>query len=426
MPSRSVLFAAIVAAALVLAACGGDDSSDPEAASPELETAEAVEAEGAASSELLDQYLSEADAVPAADSDAGVPIGVASEPGGSPGFSRYVFRQYQDQVIPSLVEGPQGSQLRCQDPELPCSYLELKELSESGTEIPEELGLTPAELTELVAQLDTLNGVVDEYRDVDRACADGYISDRTQTPNMGSHFYNPAAIADGVADPAFPDILLYGREGDEAPGGPLGQCVDGVWTGEPVEIMGTSYLLSQGQVGDDHPDGFVGELDNWHVHHNLCRGLGADSIVPREVCEEQGGRYSATLGWMIHAWADDRHDNQLGVFSMWNPSIWPISDPEAIAGTMQVAPLDLPEGSEYSVISNFEFGDALRVEAGESVVFGNSDSVAHTVTDEASDPVFDTGVFAPGTNAEVTFDDPGEYSFFCVLHPDMQGTITVE
>ncbi|MDZ7732002.1 MAG: plastocyanin/azurin family copper-binding protein [Acidimicrobiia bacterium] len=369
--------------------------------------------------------MSEADAVPEADTDAAVPADLATEVGGAPGFTRYVFRSYEGEVIPSLVEGPQGEQARCHDPELPCSYLDLKELAESGDDIPEGLELTPDELDELVAQLDTLNAKVDEYRDVNKACADGYSSDRTQTPNMGSHFYNGEAILDGEADPAFPDILLYARADGEAPGGALGQCRDGEWDGDEVEMVGTSYLLPQDVVGDDHPEGFAGDLDNWHIHYNLCRGLGQDSIVPREVCEEKGGQYRSTLGWMIHVWADDQHDNQLGVFGMWNPTIWPISDADDIVSAREVRPPQLAPDEEYSPISNFGFGEPIEIEAGDKVVFGNSDSVPHTVTG-TGDKAFDSGVFAPGSTFEQTFEEPGEYSYFCVLHPDMQGKIVVE
>ncbi len=417
----------LIVAAVIAAACSSG-SQDLSTSESEPEPPEAPAGAAGAGSDLLEEYLSEADAIPAADSDAGIPTGVELVPGGAPGFSRYVFRQYQDTVLASLVEGPQGEQTRCQEPAQPCSYIELKELHESGDPIPTELAMTDAELEELVGQLDTLNGKVDEYEDVNTACADGYISDRTQTANMGSHFYNRAALADGVVDPAFPDILLYARPDGADPGGALGQCRNGVWEGGPVEIVGTSFLLSQSLVGDAHPDGFAGPLDNWHVHHNLCRGLGTDSIVPREACEQSGGSYSATLGWMIHAWVDEDHDSQLGVFSMWNPAIWPIADAETIANRTQVRPADIPDESEYSVIANFDFGEPLRVEAGQPVVFGNADSVPHTVTggEGASDGTFDTGVFAPGANAELTFDEPGEVSFFCVLHPDMTGTVIVE
>ena len=38
----------------------------------------------------------------------------------------------------------------------------------------------------------------------------------------------------------------------------------------------------------------------------------------------------------------------------------------------------------------------------------------------------DSGVLAPSQSFSLTFDQPGEYSYFCVLHPDMQGTIIVD
>lgn len=37
----------------------------------------------------------------------------------------------------------------------------------------------------------------------------------------------------------------------------------------------------------------------------------------------------------------------------------------------------------------------------------------------------DSDVFAPGESYEIEFHEPGQYSYFCALHPDMQGTIVV-
>jgi plastocyanin len=411
------VFVLVVAAGLVIAACSSD--GDEETASTTTAAIEQV-----TDQVQLEEYYATAAAVPLAESDGAVPPDAPVSAGGAPGFSRYVFRQTAEgAVVPSLVEGPLGEQTRCQDPDLPCSYNELQELHESGDPIPDGLDLTRDELGDLVGELETLQGVLDGYRDVDNACADGFFSDRTQTPNMGSHFTKSSHVADGVVDPAKPDILLYARVDGTDPEGQLGRCTADGWEGDELELVGSSFIVLNFQAGDEHPEGFAGGLDNWHIHYNLCRGAGSDAITPdRESCEALGGRFAPTLGWMIHAWADPEHDNQLGVFSMWNPSIWPVSDPEAVRGSNVVVPDDASADS-YLPIANFAFGD-LEVETGEEVVFGNSDSVPHTVTGESGD--FDSGVFAPGERYATSFDDPGEYSFYCTLHPDMQGTITVE
>lgn len=73
----------------------------------------------------------------------------------------------------------------------------------------------------------------------------------------------------------------------------------------------------------------------------------------------------------------------------------------------------------------------LTVRAGETVTFVNSDFVLHTATSIASqddptpDGVFDTGLLNNGESAEVTFDEAGTYDYFCSIHPQMRGTITV-
>ena len=49
-------------------------------------------------------------------------------------------------------------------------------LGESGETIPPELGMTPEELAELVGQLTTLNAFAEQHRDVNTACAEGFVT----------------------------------------------------------------------------------------------------------------------------------------------------------------------------------------------------------------------------------------------------------
>lgn len=76
-------------------------------------------------------------------------------------------------------------------------------------------------------------------------------------------------------------------------------------------------------------------------------------------------------------------------------------------------------------IADFAFDpDGLTVAAGTTITFTNEDSATHTATGD--DDVFDTGELDEGATAEVTLDEPGEYSYFCNIHNYMTGTITVE
>lgn len=65
---------------------------------------------------------------------------------------------------------------------------------------------------------------------------------------------------------------------------------------------------------------------------------------------------------------------------------------------------------------------------GQEITWSNDDSAAHTVTSGspgASDGVFDSGLFIAGSTFSTTLDEPGEYPYYCLVHPWMIGNITV-
>ena len=70
----------------------------------------------------------------------------------------------------------------------------------------------------------------------------------------------------------------------------------------------------------------------------------------------------------------------------------------------------------------------ITINAGDSVVWTNTDSMPHTVT--ATDSTFNSGTLQPGQVYSRTFTTPGTYSYYCVLHGapggiGMSGTVTV-
>jgi nitrite reductase (NO-forming) len=74
----------------------------------------------------------------------------------------------------------------------------------------------------------------------------------------------------------------------------------------------------------------------------------------------------------------------------------------------------------------------LAVDAGTTVRWTNDDTIAHTVTSGASDGtvgtadgLFDSGFINPGESFVYTFDDPGEFDYFCLPHPWMVGSVVV-
>ncbi|HEY2831915.1 MAG TPA: cupredoxin family copper-binding protein [Sporichthyaceae bacterium] len=68
---------------------------------------------------------------------------------------------------------------------------------------------------------------------------------------------------------------------------------------------------------------------------------------------------------------------------------------------------------------------ALTVTVGQAVTWTNEDDVPHTVTTTSAPVKFDSGVFAKGKSFTYTFTQPGLYKYYCAVHPDMTGTVTV-
>jgi len=67
--------------------------------------------------------------------------------------------------------------------------------------------------------------------------------------------------------------------------------------------------------------------------------------------------------------------------------------------------------------------DALTVDAGTTVTWTNTDSVAHTSTSDASG--WDSGIVAPGGQFSRSFQTAGTYQYHCAIHPGMVGTVVV-
>lgn len=66
---------------------------------------------------------------------------------------------------------------------------------------------------------------------------------------------------------------------------------------------------------------------------------------------------------------------------------------------------------------------------GGQVIWNNVDTAAHTVTSgnpaDGADGKFDSSIFMSGTTFSNTFDEVGEYEYFCMVHPWMNGIVQV-
>ena len=284
---------------LSLLACGGSATATPIPAQPPSPPTQAQ----------LSGSSTDWPVVPRAASDAAPPEDVPEHPGGAAGFSHFLFEQVGDHLVTSLVEGPNGPQVR-----VSYSFPALQQLLAAPEPVPEGLQMDRAEVAVLVEQLDAIRAATEKYKDVRVAQADGYEQETDVVPNMGAHFINEARIMDGVLNLEEPEILIYDL--NEA----------GEW-----HLRGTSFVLPWPMVGDDHPEGFAGPLDNWHVHYDLCISPELTSrTATAQECIEGGGDFIPTYGWMIHAWGPRRQSARTPAE---NPCFEPLIDLQAMVRT---------------------------------------------------------------------------------------------
>jgi uncharacterized cupredoxin-like copper-binding protein len=83
-----------------------------------------------------------------------------------------------------------------------------------------------------------------------------------------------------------------------------------------------------------------------------------------------------------------------------------------------------PAGDDEVLIEGFAFEPGtIEVVNGTKVVWTNGDPEQHTVT--AEDGSFTSEPFGRSGKFSFTFSAPGEYGYFCAIHPTMKGTVEV-
>ena len=97
--------------------------------------------------------------------------------------------------------------------------------------------------------------------------------------------------------------------------------------------------------------------------------------------------------------------------------------------TVQVS---LPSGSSVpgcEEILECYVPTSVSINTGDTVSWSNDDTAAHTVSSGTPvggpDGVFDSSLFMAGATFDVTFDNPGSYDYFCMVHPWMVGNVQV-
>jgi plastocyanin len=92
--------------------------------------------------------------------------------------------------------------------------------------------------------------------------------------------------------------------------------------------------------------------------------------------------------------------------------------------------VSMAKGSQSADNPEFYVPAETTATAGEKVTWKNDDTAIHTATsgkDATPDGKFDTSLVSPGLSSKPIAmpNEPGQYPYFCTLHPWMTGMITI-
>lgn len=72
---------------------------------------------------------------------------------------------------------------------------------------------------------------------------------------------------------------------------------------------------------------------------------------------------------------------------------------------------------------------SLKINTGDTITWKNSDTNIHSIKSGSPktgpDGIFESGVLQPNSEFHHTFEDPGNFDYFCTIHPWIVGTISV-
>jgi len=100
------------------------------------------------------------------------------------------------------------------------------------------------------------------------------------------------------------------------------------------------------------------------------------------------------------------------------------STTQATTTTTQTPTTTAPAGASLSInIAGFRFTGDQTGAVGDTVTVTNGDSVSHTWT--STEGAFHSGVLGGGETFTFTFEQPGTYNYFCQIHTEMTGSISI-
>ena len=117
-----------------------------------------------------------------------------------------------------------------------------------------------------------------QYADINVALNEGFFDASGFVPNMGHHYISPPRFENGF-NLLEPEILLYAPDGNGN-----------------MEFVAVEYgiVVPDPENPGTPPEGFSGDLDEWHFNHELSQ-------------------------WQLHVWIVK--ENPDGIFAPFNPTV---------------------------------------------------------------------------------------------------------
>ena len=165
--------------------------------------------------------------------------------------------------------------------------------------------------------------------------------------------------------------------------------------------------------------------------------VSADSLQDRQAAADKAAAQAAADKAAAQAAATDAAaDKAAAQAAADKAAAQAAADKAAAQAAADAAPktviVDIPIGTAVPgcETTNACFSPAMvSINAGDTVEWANIDTAAHTVTggSPAMGPsgVFDSSLLMASANYAFTFDEAGSYDYFCMVHPWMVGSVSV-
>jgi len=161
-------------------------------------------------------------------------------------------------------------------------------------------------------------------------------------------------------------------------------------------------------------------LESEPVISSITPSLESEKNVPEMIVQEpetEPQELTVTLEEQVSVVSSQQPLDEISMESETLPEIIEVNLPEGsgVPGCEETNECFIP----YEVV----------IAVGGQVIWNNVDTAAHTVTSgnpvDGADGKFDSSIFMSGSTFSNTFDEVGEYEYFCMVHPWMNGIVQV-